>query len=442
MSLMLEFYGLREHPFGVSPNPRFLYPSLQHREAMASLIFGIENQVGFAALIAEPGAGKTTLLFDILQRYRERASTAFVFNTQCCSGPRLLRQVVTELQIPEGECERDPIQLHQLFTAFVASRPRTKPVVVIVDEAQNLENSALETLRLLSNFEAADHKLLHIILAGQPQLGEKLRGPGLTQLLQRITTISHLERFSPAQSAECIEFRLRVAGHAGPPPFTPEAMAKITAASGGVPREINRICINALQLGFALRQAAIGAEVIDEVLSDLFLSDASQADLSPKKVSGTGPQAEAIEGQSSPPAAVPKVFRIDEPWLANTPVEAYCLSALRPPREGEKQPSKAARQRPAEERTLGTAAPRDEGPTPVITQVKYPYTFAMGCVPRPVRSPAEVKTAPLVSREQTRAGRNGAMAGRRERRGFAGGERLVAKGAPQAPEFTKREKQV
>lgn len=90
---MLEFYGVREHPFGVSPDPRFLYPSYQHREAMASLIFGIESQVGFAALIAEPGAGKTTLLFDILQRYRERAQTAFVFNTQC-SGPELLRQIV------------------------------------------------------------------------------------------------------------------------------------------------------------------------------------------------------------------------------------------------------------------------------------------------------------------------------------------------------------
>ncbi len=149
---MLEFYGLREHPFGVSPNPRFLYPSVQHREAMASLIFGIENQVGFAALIAEPGAGKTTLLFDILQRYRERASTAFVFNTQCCSGQDLLRQVVMELQIPGGESERDSIQLHQLFTAFVADRLRTKPVVIIIDEAQNLENSALETLRLLIEF--------------------------------------------------------------------------------------------------------------------------------------------------------------------------------------------------------------------------------------------------------------------------------------------------
>jgi hypothetical protein len=283
--------------------------------------------------------------------------------------------------------------------------------------------------------------LLHIILAGQPQLGEKLRGPGLTQLLQRITTISHLERFSPAQSAECVEFRLRVAGHAGPPPFTPEAMAKITAASGGVPREINRICINALQLGFALRQAAIGAEVIDEVLSDLFLSDASQADLSPKKVSGTGPQAEAIEGQSSPPAAVPKVFRIDEPWLSNTPVESSCLSVLPPPREGEKQSPKSGRQRQAVEQAASPAARSEEGPTPVITRVKYPYTFAMGCVPRPVRSPAEVKAAPPVSREQTRGGappggsnpvigRNGVAPGRRESARLGSAAGMVRCGYP------------
>src|ERR1700687_3477350 len=257
VSQMLEFYGLREHPFGVSPDPRFLYPSFQHREAIASLIFGIENQVGFAALIAEPGAGKTTLLFDILQRYHERASTAFIFNTQC-SGPELLRQVVLELQIPGGDLEQDPIRLHQLFTAFVANNLRTKPVVIIIDEAQNLENSALEPLRLLSNFEAADRKLLHIILAGQPQLADKLRHPSLTQVLQRITTVSQLGRFSPAQMEECIAFRLRVAGFAGSALFSEQAMAKITAASGGVPREINRICINAMQLGFALHQRPLG----------------------------------------------------------------------------------------------------------------------------------------------------------------------------------------
>jgi general secretion pathway protein A len=398
---MLEFYGLREHPFGVSPNPRFLYPSVQHREAIASLIFGIENQVGFAALVAEPGTGKTTLLFDILQRYRERASTAFVFNTQCCSGHDLLRQVVMELQIPGGDSERDPIQLHQLFTAFVADRLRTKPVVLIIDEAQNLENSALETLRLLSNFEAADHKLLHIILAGQPQLGVKLRSPSLTQLLQRITTIGRLDRFSPAQIQECIEFRLRVAGGTGPPPFTTEAMAKIMTASGGVPREINRICINAMQLGFALRQKKISVEVIEEVLSDLFLSRGPQAETS-KEGPAIEPQLAGIEEKAPSPLPKPKVSStpaepiipriFDEPWASNTPIESSCMGVL-PLREERKDSSGDDHQkRPAAEVSKPKLV-EEEGEAPVSSRVKFPYTFAMGCVPRPVQVSAEVRTA-------------------------------------------------
>jgi len=267
---MLQFYGLREHPFGVSPNPRYLYPSVQHREALASLIFGIENQVGFAALIAEPGTGKTTLLFDVLMRFRERASTAFVFNTQC-SGQELLRHILMELQVPGGDSEHDPIRQHQLFTAFVADRQRTKPVVIVIDEAQHLEDSAMEALRLLSNFEAADHKLLHIILAGQPQLGEKLRRTTHTQLLQRIAIINRLARFSPSQTEECITYRLHVAGYGGPALFSKDALRKIIVASDGVPREINRICLNAVYLGFALRQRQIGVEVIEEVLADLDL---------------------------------------------------------------------------------------------------------------------------------------------------------------------------
>ena len=251
MSLMTDFYGLRDQPFGVSPNPRFLYRSVQHREALDSLILGIEAQAGFAALIAEPGTGKTTLLFDILQRYREQASIAFVYNTQC-SGPELLRYIAMELQIPGGDSEQDPVRWHGMFTSFVADRARTKPVVIIIDEAQNLGSSALEALRLLSNFEAADHKLMHIIIAGQPLLEENLRSH--TELLQRITTISRLGRFSPKQIEEFIEHRLRIAGYSGSPLFTSEAMAKIAEASAGVPREINRICMNALQLGFTLRQ--------------------------------------------------------------------------------------------------------------------------------------------------------------------------------------------
>ncbi len=400
---MLEFYGLREHPFGVSPNPRFLYPSVQHREAMASLIFGIENQVGFAALIAEPGTGKTTLLFDILQRYRERASTAFVFNTQCCSGHDLLRQVVTELQIPGGDSEHDLIQLHRLFTAFVADHLRTKSVIIIIDEAQNLDNSALETLRLLSNFEAAEHKLLHIILAGQPQLGEKLRSPSLTQLLQRITTISRLERFSPAQMQECIEFRLHVAGYKGAPPFTNEAMAKIMAASGGVPREINRICINAMQLGFALRQRKISIEVIEEVLSDLFISREAETEIS-KEALGTEPQPVVeTEQKSSSTAAGPKISGIlDEPWASNTPIESSRLGTL-PPCEGRNDFPEEVGESQSAMQVLTSDPRNEESPSPVTSPVSFPYMFAMGCVPRPTQASREVQTVPPIQLEQTRS---------------------------------------
>ena len=269
MSLMLDFYGLREHPFGVSPNPRFLYPSVQHRKALDSLIQGIEEQAGLSALIAEPGTGKTTLLFDVAMQYREQASIAFVFNTRC-SGQELLRHIAMGLQIPDGESEHDPVQLHQLFTSFVSDPARTKPVVIVIDEAQDLKSSALETLRLLSNFEAADHKLMHIIIAGQPLLEKNLRNH--TQLLQRITTISRLERFTPVQVAEYIAYRLHVAGYAGPALFTSEAIATIGLASGGVPREINRICLQAVRVGSIRRQKQIGVDLIDAALSELSLS--------------------------------------------------------------------------------------------------------------------------------------------------------------------------
>lgn len=404
VSQMLEFYGLREHPFGVSPDPRFLYPSFQHREAMASLIFGIESQVGFAALIAEPGAGKTTLLFDILQRYRDRASTAFIFNTQC-SGPELLRQVVLELQVPGADGERDPLRLHQLFTEYVADRLRTKPVVIIIDEAQNLENSALETLRLLSNFEAANRKLLHIILAGQPQLASKLRHPSLTQLLQRITTVSRLERFSSTQMEECIAFRLRVAGFTGPALFSEQAMAKVKAASGGVPREINRICINAMQLGFALRQRPIGLEVIDEVMADLTLAKwipeaelpAPEIELPPAPSNLVGFRGGA---QTSPrtapspeplPAAVPQRAAVDTK-ISGRSVEAVAVEVVgnspnaqlsAPESELRRVLLEAAarRQRAAELRLLGLRY--KESQASPDSQTLYPYMFAMGCVSCP-----------------------------------------------------------
>jgi TonB family protein len=268
--MFIDFYGLREQPFGVTPNPRYFYPSAMHREALASLIYAVENNVGFSSLIAEPGMGKTSLLFSLLDKFSDSARTAFLFNTQCQSRD-LLRYLLAELEVPGFE--QDPVILHEKFKQVVLDEARARRrVIVVIDEAQNLEDDALETVRLLSNFESPETKLLHIILAGQPQLAEKLGQPGLGQLRQRISIFGRLAPFTSAESKSYIEHRLRVAGHMGSPIFALEASELIATNARGVPRNINRICFNAMSLGYALRKKLIDVDVVHEVCADLDLS--------------------------------------------------------------------------------------------------------------------------------------------------------------------------
>lgn len=267
--MFLKFYNLREQPFGPTPNPRFLYPSVVHREVLASLIYGIESNLGFAALIAEPGMGKTTLLFHVLARLRNSARTAFLFETQCNS-QGLLRYLLAELRVPTTDL--DPVVLHEKFKQILYEESRMgRRVVVIIDEAQNLDVEVLETVRLLSDFETTEAKLLHIILVGQPQLAQQLGCPQMSQLLQRIPMMSCLSPLSPEEVTEYVVHRLRVAGYSGPQLFNTSALERIAELSTGVPRKINAICFNALSLGCALAMKHIGGSVIDEVGADLDL---------------------------------------------------------------------------------------------------------------------------------------------------------------------------
>ncbi len=267
--MFLKFYNLRVQPFGTTPNPRFLYPSVVHREALASLIYGIESNLGFAALIAEPGMGKTTLLFHVLTRLRNSARTAFLFETQCNS-QSLLRYLLAELRVPTTD--PDPVVLHEKFKQVLYEESRMgRRVVVIIDEAQNLNGEVLETVRLLSDFETPEAKLLHIILVGQPQLAKQLSCPKMSQLLQRIPMMNFLRPLEPGEVTEYIDHRLRVAGYSGPQLFTNSALERITELSNGVPRKINRICFNALSLGCALATKQIERSLIDEVGADLDL---------------------------------------------------------------------------------------------------------------------------------------------------------------------------
>lgn len=267
--MFLEYFRLREQPFGVTPDPRFLFPCPGHREALASLIYGIETDLGFGTLIAQPGMGKTTLLFHILEQYRHKARTAFIFNTQCNSYD-LLRSLLSELE--EDSSARDTFQLHEKFKQVLAVEgAKRRRVILVIDEAQNLGDMVMETVRLLSNFESSHLKLLHIILAGQSELSSKLSRPDLHQLQQRIPMITHLPCLSPQDIGAYIDHRLRVAGYQGTPLYTPEAVRQIVRLSRGIPREINRLCFNSLSLAYACSQPVVDLSLIDEVAVDLGL---------------------------------------------------------------------------------------------------------------------------------------------------------------------------
>jgi N-acetylmuramoyl-L-alanine amidase/type II secretory pathway predicted ATPase ExeA len=242
--MFLDFYHLREQPFGVTPDPAYLYPSRTHCEALDSLTEGILGDRGFLALIAEPGMGKTTLLNQVLEGVRDTARAAYLFQTQCNSR-EFFQYLLSELGV--DSTGMGLVAMHnKLNELLFAEMLAGKRFVLIVDEAQNLDDTVLETIRLLSNFETSNTKLLQIVLAGQPQLGEKLQQKQLAQLLQRITVVKHLEALSPEETAGYIRHRLKVAGHCGEALFEPEALALVADRSQGIPRIINKICYHAL----------------------------------------------------------------------------------------------------------------------------------------------------------------------------------------------------
>lgn len=268
--MFLDHYGLREQPFGVTPDPRFLYFGTSHREAMASLYYGVESGRGFLALIAKPGMGKTTLLFHLLGKLQDSARTAFLFQTQCDSR-QFLRSLMTDLGV---ECSENDDLFHlqsRLNEVLVRETQLGRRFVLVVDEAQNLEDSVLETLRMLSNFETPRAKLMQIILAGQPQLAAKLASERLVQLRQRVSIVSRLSQLTHAETTDYIDHRLLIAGYTGKTLFAPGTLERIASASEGIPRNINNLCFQALTLGFARGAKRIETSILEEVLADLEL---------------------------------------------------------------------------------------------------------------------------------------------------------------------------
>lgn len=261
------FYGLRQRPFTLTPNPEFLYLSRVHQEALAHLRLGVESEAGFVALTGEVGAGKTTVLQALLRTLDRRVTVARLVNTLL--EPReLIEAILIDLGANDVPASK-PAMLRDLAVTLVEQRRQGRHVLVIIDEAQNLSYLALEELRMLSNLETETSKLMHIVLAGQPELRDRLSSPDLDQLTQRITVRYHLNPLDGDDTHEYINYRLRQAASGPPLVFGPELTRAIHERSGGLPRLINVLCDAVLMAGYGEDRSTITGPLLAAVIQEM-----------------------------------------------------------------------------------------------------------------------------------------------------------------------------
>lgn len=262
-----QFYGLAEPPFNITPDPRFLYFSRRHREAYDRILYGLRRRSGFIQLTGEVGAGKSTLCRAILESLDASHHTALVLNP-VMTGIQLLRSILRELGLAHRGNDR--VRLVERLNQFLLDRAHAgDTVVLIVDEAQDMSDELLEEVRLLSNLETDDRKLLQIVLVGQPELQDKLDRPGLRQLRQRITLRSHLGPVDATEVEAYIQHRLEVAGANGRPTFSRWGLRSIFRYSMGIPRLINAVSDTALLVGYVEERDHLGWRQVRRAIREL-----------------------------------------------------------------------------------------------------------------------------------------------------------------------------
>jgi len=266
MGIYDDYFGFREPPFNITPDPRFLFFSQRHREAFNHVLFGIRERKGFIQLTGEVGAGKTTVCRAILEELGPRYRTALILNP-CLTSTQLLRAILAEFGLPRRADRAASLEsLNRFLLDQVAS---ARDVVLVIDEAQDLDLELLEQVRLLSNLETDQRKLLQIVLIGQPELRETLNARGLRQLRQRITVRYHLSPLDREETERYILHRMNVAGCDRAPTFTPWAIRRIHGYSKGIPRLINAAADKTLLAGFVADTGKLTARHVARAIREL-----------------------------------------------------------------------------------------------------------------------------------------------------------------------------
>ena len=332
------YFGLKREPFSIAPDPRYLFMSERHREALAHLLYGVNAGGGFVLLTGEIGAGKTTVCRCFLEQIPRRCNVAYIFNPKL-TVTELLKSICDEFHVPcahQGQGTAtikdfiDPLNEFLLKTHGVGQNN-----VLIIDEAQNLSADVLEQLRLLTNLETSERKLLQIILIGQPELRGMLTRPELEQLAQRVIARFHLDALSAEETRQYIQHRLTVAGLKGALPFTAKAVTRIHKLARGIPRRINLLCDRALLGAFVEGVATVDERIVDKAAAEVFGEDSPAA--TPAR-SGTrwspwawgaltGAGVAALTGLAIVSTRQPEASSLPAPTASATPAASHPITA-------------------------------------------------------------------------------------------------------------------
>jgi len=263
----LDYYGLTEPPFDITPNPRFMFYSAKHREAFNHLLYGIRERKGFVQLTGEVGAGKTTLCRAMLEKLDHQFATALILNP-VMSADELMKAIAMEFGLNVTGIDRlDTLSMINMF--LLQQVENGKDTLLIIDEAQDLTDELLEQVRLLSNLETDNRKLLQIVLMGQPELRDRLNDHKLRQLRQRITVRYHLSPLTASEVAQYVQHRIHVSGGNGAPAFTRPALWRVYHYSKGIPRLVNALCDKALLAGFVRGCERISFGMVGQAIREL-----------------------------------------------------------------------------------------------------------------------------------------------------------------------------